>query len=132
MSGRTQEEYAMPKTPGQRARDIHPDDLLVQFSPDMTRQFARLEAMVSQSKQVEQETLLTLTELASGKPFLAKEAFFWVAKIVEETSNHIHATGDQRAQEALSNLMTCMWDIEKEPGYAPFTVSKSVRRANER
>jgi hypothetical protein len=132
MSGRKQEEYAMPKTPGQRAREIHPDDLLVQFSPDMTRQFAVLEAMVNRSEQVSPETLTTLTELASGKPFLAKEAFFWIAKIVEETSNHIHATGDQRAQEALSNLMECMWDIEKEPGYAPFTFSKSSRRVNER
>jgi hypothetical protein len=132
MSGRKQEEYAMLKPPGQRAREIHPDDLLVQFLPDMTRQFAQLEAMVNQSEQVEPETLLTLTELASGKPLLAKEAFFWVAKIVEETSNHIHVTGDQRAQESLSNLMSCMWDLEKEPGYAPFTFSKSIRRANER
>jgi len=122
----------MPKMPGQRAREIHPDDLLVQFSPEMVRGFARLEAMVNKSEQVAPETLLTLQELAGGRHFILKEALFWISKIVEETSEHVHATGDKRAKEALSDLMTCMWDIEKEPGYTPFTLAKRSRSLPER
>jgi hypothetical protein len=122
----------MSKPVGQRVKEIHPDDLLIQFSPEMMRGFARLEAMVNNSEHVEPETLLTLQELAGGRHFILKESLFWISKIVQETSEHSHATGDERAKEALSNLMTTMWDIEKEPGYTPFTLAKRSRTVHAR
>lgn len=122
----------MSKPVGQRVREIHPDDLLIQFSPEMMRGFARLEAMVNKSDHVKPEILLTLQELAGGWHLILKEALFWVSKIVQETSEHIHATGDERAKEALSNLMRTMWDIEKEPGYTPFTLAKCSRTEQQR
>jgi hypothetical protein len=122
----------MSKPVGRRAREINPDDLLIEFSPEMMRGFARLEAMVNKSEQFSPETLLTLQEMAGGRHFIAKEAFFWVSRIVQEASEHIHATRDERAKEALSNLMTTMWDVEKEPGYTPFVLSKRTRSVPER
>ena len=93
---------------------------------------SELEPGVNKSEQVGPETLLTLQDLVGGRQYLLKEALFWISKIVEETSEHVHATGDERAKEALSDLMTCMWDIEKEPGYTPFTLAKRSRALPER
>lgn len=122
----------MQKTAGQKAREIHPDDLLLQFSPEMTRKFAVLEAAVNPSNQMGPEVWETLDDFANGRAMRAKEAFSWVAHIVKETTDHIHATGDKRVKQALDDLIECMWDVNKEPRYAPFTLIKSPAKQNER
>lgn len=82
------------------------ETLRVQFSPEMTQQFARLEAMVHDSNHFESEILDELQDRAAGKPISVKNTILSVAAIVQETMRHVAATGDTRAEEQLGHLVS--------------------------
>lgn len=94
------------------------DDVKIQFSPEVVRDFVRLEALVHGSPQFEfvQENL---QELASGKPVPLPIALSHVARIAEHSVRHAQATGDAHVEGALDGLQ------EHLRGYGeskPFTV----------
>jgi hypothetical protein len=81
------------------------ETLRVRFSPEVTQQFARLEAMVYNSDHFAPEILLELRDRAAGKPVSVRGTIASVAAIVQETMSHIAATGDTRAEEQLESLI---------------------------
>jgi hypothetical protein len=90
-----------------RRRPVIDADLAqIQFSPEVVRSFARLAALVSDSKDFSQEIRENLEELASGKPYPVHTALTEMALITRETMDHIHATGDQSARKALDQLIS--------------------------
>ena len=81
------------------------ETLRVRFSPEVTQQFARLEAMVHDSNHFAPEILYELQDRAAGKPVSVRGTILSVAAIVRETMGHIAATGDTRAEEQLDSLI---------------------------
>lgn len=78
----------------------------MRFSPEVTQQFARLEAMVHDSNQFAPEILSELQDRAAGKPISVKNTIMSVAVIVRETMKHVAATGNTRAKEQLGDLVS--------------------------
>ena len=71
---------------------------------------------------------MDLKELASGEAHSARTMLFWVSTIISETSDHIHATRDASAKEALDNLLECMSGVAiAQPGHAPFTFESTKK-----
>ena len=81
------------------------ETLRVRFSPEVTRQFARLVAMVHNSDHFGPEILLELRDRVAGKPVSVRGTIASVAAIVQETMRHVAATGDTRAEEQLESLI---------------------------
>jgi len=104
------------------------DDLLVHFSPEVTRQFARLEAAVHDSPHFADEMLWELQDRADGEPLRPRTAILSIAVIVRETMRHIQATGDKRAEEALSGLIDALTELE--PDRQPVVLEKSRKHQN--
>jgi len=104
---------------------LNPDAVMVEFSPDVTRSFARLEAMVQGSEHFDGDVLLNLQELAAGKTlFSVTDALGTVAQIARETHRHIQATKDTRAEEALQQLTTELCGAREAP---PIILLRSPR-----
>jgi len=105
-----------------RIAESRGDDLNVQFSPEVTRQFSRLEAAVHDSKHFAPEIFWILQDMTQRKPMSVRSAILSVAAIVKETAQHVHATGDERTGEALDALIEGLIP-EKNSSY-PITVTK--------
>lgn len=67
-------------------------DVRVRFSPEMKTRFARLEAMLTDSKHFPIEMANTLRDLASGREMTILDVMLHLAMIVKDAVNHTHAT----------------------------------------
>jgi hypothetical protein len=109
-----------------RAQKIDADTARIQFSPEVVRSFARLEALVHDSTHYAPDLLVNLQELASGKHYPVHMALNEMALITRETMKHVHATGDTRAEQALDDLISSVMNIGSDP--KPVTVLASKAR----
>lgn len=111
--------------PSKHARSISEmdaDSVRVQFSPNMRRAFARLEAAVCDSTHFSPEILQNLQEYANGKSLSVQGALTGIAMITSEATGHVNATGDKRAEQALSHLIGQLMEEGPNP---PITLVKS-------
>jgi hypothetical protein len=104
-----------------RVEDSAGNDLRVRFSPEVLRQFARLEAAVHDSPHFGPEMLLILRDLAEGKATDVRSTLLGVAAVVQETGRHIRETGDKKADETLEALIEEFSNIGE--GREPITVT---------
>jgi hypothetical protein len=77
----------------------------VRISPDVARNFARLEAFVHDSPHFDSGLLVNLQSLASGKSPPLAEIIPEMAQLARETMQHVQATGDIRPSRRMS--ITC-------------------------
>jgi hypothetical protein len=81
----------------------------VEFSPEVRRGFARLEAAVHDSKHFSPEILLNLQEYAEGYSVTVPDALSAIAHFTREAMKHVRATretaGSVRTQKALDDLI---------------------------
>jgi hypothetical protein len=105
-----------------RIAESRGEDLVVQFSPEVTRLFSRLEAAVHDSEHFAPEIFEILQDMTERKPRTVRGAILSVAAIVKEAAEHVHATGDKRTREALEDLIQGLVP-EKNSTY-PITVTK--------
>lgn len=103
--------------------EFQPDELRVHFSPELKRNFARLEAAVCESEHFDGAMLRVLQDLAEGKPTTVRSTIIAIAAVVQETGNHIRATGDEKAEELLSTIIDGMMPLKDGP--EPITVVKN-------
>lgn len=99
----------------QQFRKVNTEVTKVQFSPEVVTSFRRLEALVHDSDHFAPEMLDSLQDFASGKPARLASAMATMANIGRETMRHVQATGDVRAEDALSNLASELYDHSKNP-----------------
>lgn len=85
-------------------------DVSVKFSPEVARNFARLEAFVHDSPHFDSGLLINLQSLASGKAPSLNEIIPEMAQLARETMQHVQATGDTRAADALLDLTSSMFE----------------------
>ena len=102
--------------------EIDADTATIQFSPVVVRGFARLEAMIHDSPHFDSDLRENLRQLASGKPFPVHMALTEMALITRETMDHVHATGDTRAQQALDELITDVMGVGRDGDSMPVTL----------
>jgi hypothetical protein len=81
------------------------DDLRVQFSPEVTEEFSRLEAAVHDSEHFSPDILPILRDMAKGKPVSVRHAILGIAVIVQEAGRHTRATGDEKPDEIVDDLL---------------------------
>jgi hypothetical protein len=110
-----------------RAPEVDIGSLRVQFSPEVVRGFARVEAAVHKSQHFSPEILENLQEYAQGQAVHMESALYGVALVVRETMKHIHETGNERAQEALDNLFAELIGVTDKG--KPFTVVKAPTKS---
>jgi hypothetical protein len=91
-------------------REVNALDVSVKFSPEVARKFARLEAFVHDSPHFDSGLLINLQSLASGKSPCLDEIIPGMAQLASETMRHVQATGDTRAADALSDLISSMFE----------------------
>src|ERR1035438_8631522 len=114
---------------GRAARRTRPDSqldadtVMVQFSPEVISSLRRLEAMVHDSKHFSPDILANLQEgYTDGKPMLLHHALTLVASVTREAMEHVNATGDQRAKQAVHNISCLLLGLDDQP---PFTVTRT-------
>ena len=83
--------------------DAH--DVMVRFSPEVVRGFARLEAAVQDSDHFSPEILENLRGYATGKAISVQRALTGIAFVTREAMQHVNATGDEKAKDALADLI---------------------------
>jgi len=104
------------------ASSLSVDDFEVHFDPEVGRALARIEAAVHDSKHFSPDILMNLQDYAQGSSFPSViRALSAVATIVHETTKHIAATGDQRAEQALSKFTDLFYE-ETQQGKPPYTL----------
>jgi hypothetical protein len=81
----------------------------------MKTRLARLEATLKDSEHFSPEMTLSLQELASGREMTVIDLLTNLALIVEDASDHIHATGDEKAERALRHLLAGLSGVDPEP-----------------
>jgi hypothetical protein len=74
----------------------------------VARNFARLEACVHDSPHFDSGLLVNLQLLALGKPACLDTVLPEMAQLARETMQHVQATGDARAADALLDLTSSM------------------------
>ena len=84
------------------------DGLTVQFSPEVTRQFSRLEAAVHRSEHFAPEIFWILQDMTERKPQSVRGAILSIAAIVHEAGEYIHATGDEKTADTLTALLEAL------------------------
>jgi hypothetical protein len=95
-----------PTTHSRKTSEINADSVLVQFSPEVVRGFARLEAALHDSQHFSQDILLNLQDYAAGKPLSVERALTGIALVTRETMEHVRATGDERTKDVLNNFIS--------------------------
>ena len=108
-----------------KATHINPNSVQMEFSPEVRKQFARLEALMDGSKHCSPETLETLRHVSEGATFNATQTLTSIMLIVQDAVTHLHSTGDQRVKGALLALMDELDGSERGPGHTPFTFAKN-------
>jgi len=103
--------------------ELKPDELRVHFSPELKRNFARLEAAVCESEHFGPEMLRVLQDLAEGIPTTVRSTILAVAAVVHETGSYMLATGDTKPDELLSTIIDGMMPFRGGP--EPITVVKN-------
>ena len=121
-----EEAGAIAKTHASRHRKLDLDDVQIQLAPEVLRSLSRIEALVHDSSHFDKDLLVNLQGLTSGKPIPVQMALTEVGLITRETMKHVHATGDKRAAEALSDLHN---QLMGDPNPKPFAVLVSKGRA---
>jgi hypothetical protein len=119
------EEFSDAHAHMRRVSEIDRNALRIEFSPEMIRAFARLEAAVHKSQHFSPEILANLQESAQGKSVSIDGAFTRIATVVREAMEHFHATGDERTKEAVDDFISQL--MEEGPGQ-PFTLCKMATR----
>ena len=89
-------------------------DLKLEYSPEMRRAFARLEAAIYDSPHCDGGILENLEMFSEKHPWPLQSVLTGIATVVREAMKHVAATGDQRAEGALTDLMVLLGD-EKPP-----------------
>lgn len=102
--------------------EIDPRGVVVNFSPEVTKAFGDLAAAVHFSEHFDGEMLKTVEDYAAGKPRSVHDIMTALPAIAEETFKHVHATGDQSAAKAWSNISSEMLE-------SGFTLAAPRRRA---
>lgn len=105
-----------------QGEQIDADRVMVQFSPEVLRGFARLEAAVHKSEHFSPDILVNLQEYTAGKPLSVQSALTGIAFFTKEAMEHVNATGDKRAKEALDDLIGNLLGLNKKP---PFTLTEA-------
>jgi hypothetical protein len=105
-----------------KGTEIDADNATIQFSPVVTRSFARLEAMVHDSPHFSSEIRENLQDLAAGKAFPVHTALTEMGLIAKETMKHVAATGDTRAEQALGDLISDVMGVGRDGDTKPVTL----------
>jgi|SRR5579862_6156294 len=112
---------------GRLVEEINPDSVQLQFSRHVTESFEKILDAVRASPHFSPEIKTNLEEASKPCLLTVQTAFEHIAMVCEETMKHVVATGDQRARDALDDLV-CQLMIE-EPHGRPFRLVKvPVRR----
>jgi hypothetical protein len=105
-----------------KGTEIDADAATVRFSPQVVRSFAQLEAMVHDSPHFSAEIKENLQGFASGKPSPVHTALTEMGLIARETMNHVRATGDTRAEQALNDLLSDVMGVGRGGDTKPVTL----------
>lgn len=101
---------------------LNVDNVSVQLSPQMLRCLSRIEAAVHDSDHFDPDIKKNLQDYASGRPFSSiRMAFSGIAIITQETMEHVYATGDRHAKDALEDFINQFYK-EEEQGVPSFTL----------
>jgi hypothetical protein len=88
----------------QKAAELDARGIEVHFSPEVRNAFADLAAAVHFSKHFDGDILGIVQDWATGKRQSVYNVLKALPSVAEETSKHIRATGDKRAEEAWSEI----------------------------
>lgn len=102
-------------------------DVRVHYSPELRRQFARLEAAVHDSDDFPSEMVWIIQDKADGKPSSVQNEILGIAAIVKETMEYIHKTGDKKAEEALEGIIDGLLAVN--PNSPPVIMTAKGKRA---
>jgi hypothetical protein len=104
-----------------RSTEMDAETVMIQFSPDVVRGFARLEAAVHDSPHFSPDILENLQEYAAGKPLSVHSALTAIAFVTREAMHHVNATGDDSAKRALDSFVGDLLGKDDRP---PFAITK--------
>jgi hypothetical protein len=90
----------MSKSHARRVADVDPDSILVRLSPEVRNAFGDLAAAIHFSEHFDADMRDEVKDWAVGKPRSIRSVLVAFPCIAEETSRHIRATGDKRAEDA--------------------------------
>jgi len=90
--------------PRRKITELKADEVTIQFSTEVRQSLRDLEAAVHFSDHFDPDVRHTLRDLADGTRVTIRDLVGSLPLIIAETINHIHATNDQRARQALLEL----------------------------
>ena len=97
-----------------KAAELDARSLTIHFSPGMRRALCDLEAAVHFSEHFDSDIQRILQRWTAGKAQSVHDVLIGLPLIAAETFRHVRATGDERAQEAWSEICNQM----PEKGFA--------------
>jgi hypothetical protein len=103
-------------TDGRHAKRVQkkstPDesDIQVRYSPKMRRAFARIEAAVHNSEHFDEGILENLELFTEDRPWSLQDVLNAIATVVHCTMEHVAATHDAKAREALTEFLVVLGD----------------------
>jgi hypothetical protein len=109
-----------------KTSDLDADGVTVQYSDALRQKFAGLYQAVENSRNFDGAVLIELRDLSDGHEASVKALLGTLLDIGAQASRHVHVTNDQRAAEALSNLVDEL--SARGASKTPFTLVSGVPR----
>ena len=88
----------------QKVEEINARNIMVQFSPAVTKAFGDLKEAVGDSKHFDWDALQMVKDYAAGKPKTLHSALIGLPSVAMATMEYVRMTGDRSAEVAWQDI----------------------------